>query len=64
MSGIYYARYRGRGKLIWKSLQTDRVSAAKLRLEDLLKEHRRQAQQENPVQPGQLLLCPFLLVIK
>jgi hypothetical protein len=27
----YYARIRVRGKLIWKSLKTDRVSVAKLR---------------------------------
>jgi hypothetical protein len=33
-SGGYYARIRVRGKLIWKSLKTDRISAAKLRLGD------------------------------
>jgi hypothetical protein len=32
-SGNYYARIRVRGKLIWKSLKTDRISVAKLRLE-------------------------------
>jgi len=29
-SGNYYARIRVRGKLIWKSLETDRISVAKL----------------------------------
>jgi hypothetical protein len=37
-SGIYYARVRVRGKLIWKTLKTDRMSVAKLRLGDFLKE--------------------------
>lgn len=31
-SGNYYARIRVRGKLIWKSLKTGRISVAKLRL--------------------------------
>src|SRR6266542_259317 len=47
-SGIYYARVRVRGKLIWKSLKTDRMSVAKLRLGDFLKEeknHRAEATQ-------------------
>ncbi|MGH8023019.1 MAG: hypothetical protein ACRED1_05540, partial [Limisphaerales bacterium] len=37
-SGIYYARVRVKGKLIWKSLKTDILSVAKLRLGDFLKE--------------------------
>ena len=36
-SGNYYARIRVRGKLIWKSLKTDRISVAKLRLRDFQK---------------------------
>jgi hypothetical protein len=39
-SGNYYARICGRGKLIWKSLETDRISVAKLRLSDFHKEER------------------------
>jgi hypothetical protein len=31
-SGNHYARSRVRGKLIWKSLKTDRISVAKLHL--------------------------------
>jgi integrase len=37
-SGTYYARARIKGKLIWKSLKTDSLSVAKLRLGDFLKE--------------------------
>jgi integrase len=31
-SGVYYARARVNGKLIWRTLETDRLSAAKVRL--------------------------------
>jgi hypothetical protein len=42
-SGNYYARIRVRGKLIWKSLKTDRISVAKMRLSDFHKEERQRA---------------------
>jgi hypothetical protein len=42
-SGNYYARIRVRGKLIWKSLKTDRISVAKLRLGCFHKEQRQLA---------------------
>jgi hypothetical protein len=32
-SGVYYARVRVAGKLIWKSLKRDRMTVAQLRLE-------------------------------
>ena len=41
--GNYYARIRVRSKLIWKSLKTGRISAAKLRLGDFHKEERQRA---------------------
>jgi integrase len=43
-SGIYYARVRVRGKLIWKTLKTDRMSVAKLRLGYFLKEENHRAE--------------------
>jgi integrase len=43
-SGIYYARPRIKGKLIWKSLKTDGLSVAKLRLGDFLKEENQRAE--------------------
>jgi integrase len=46
-TGIYYARMRIRGKLIWKSLKTDRVSVAKLRLGDLEKTERQKAEHQS-----------------
>jgi integrase len=42
-SGNYYARIRVRGKLIWKSLKTDRISVAKLRLGDFHYQERQRA---------------------
>jgi hypothetical protein len=37
-SGNYYARIRLKGKLIWKSLKTDDLAVAELRLGDVRKE--------------------------
>ena len=39
-SGIYFARVRIKGKLFRKSLETDVVSVARLRLVDFIKEKR------------------------
>ncbi len=39
-SGTYFARVRVGGKLIHKSLRTDKISVAQLRLNDLIKEER------------------------
>ena len=54
-SGIYYARFRVRGKLIWKSLKTDRITVAQLRLGDLQKEERKKAEQGQLLAKGKVL---------
>ena len=43
-SGGYYARVRIAGKLIWKSLKTDRMTVAQLRLGDFPKQERHRAE--------------------
>jgi len=43
-SQIYFARIRVKGKLIRKSLKTDKVSVAKLRLADFEKSERQKIQ--------------------
>lgn len=43
-SGNIYARFRASGKLIQKSLKTDRVSVAELRLGDFMKQERAKAE--------------------
>ena len=43
-SGVYFARFKVRGKLIRKSLKTDSLSVAKLRLDDLEKLERTSAE--------------------
>lgn len=43
-SGKIYARFRAGGKLIQKSLKTDRVTVAELRLGDLMKQERAKAE--------------------
>ena len=53
-SGNYYARIRVRSKLIWKSLKTDRISVAKLRLGDFHKEERQRAAAVTAVARGKM----------
>jgi hypothetical protein len=48
-SGIYFARFRVQGKLILKSLKTNGISVAKLRLADLEKEERQKAENQAAV---------------
>lgn len=43
-SGVYYARFRVKGKLIWRSLKTDKISIAKLRLDDVEEEERKKSE--------------------
>lgn len=53
-SGNYYARIRVRGKLIWKSLKTDRISVAKLRLSDFHNDERKRADAHKAVARGKM----------
>jgi integrase len=53
-SGTYYARFRVRGKLIWKSLKTDKVTVAHLRLGDLEEEERKKAERGQLVAKGKV----------
>src|SRR5262249_20261653 len=53
-SGTYYARIRVRGKLIRKSLKTSMVTIAKLRLSDLEKAERQNAEHQVAATDGKL----------
>jgi hypothetical protein len=53
-SGNYYARIRVSGKLIWKSLKTDTMSVAKLRLGDFHKSERQRAEAQTAVSRGKM----------
>ena len=53
-SRTYFARIRIRGKLIVKSLKTDSVAVAKLRLADLEKDERQAAEHRNVVATGRM----------
>lgn len=59
-SGNYYARIRVRGKLIWKSLKTDRISVAKLRLSDFHREERQRASAQKAVARGKMTFADAL----
>lgn len=51
-SGVYFCRIRVQGQLIRKSLKTDVLSVAKLRLTDEEKKHRQAAQRQLALQRG------------
>ena len=53
-SGTYYARLRVAGKLIRKSLKTDVLSVAKLRLADLDKQERQRAESTDAAARGKM----------
>ena len=53
-SGTYYARIRIRGKLLRKSLNTDLISVAKLRLNDLEKAERQANENKNALGNGKM----------
>ena len=59
-SGNYHARIRVRGKLIWKSLKTHRISVAKLRLGDFHKEERQRASAQAAVSRGKMTFSDAL----
>jgi integrase len=56
-SGTYYARMRVAGKLIWKSLKTDVVSVAKLRLGDFEKQERQRAESTDAIFQGKMTMA-------
>jgi integrase len=55
-SGIYYARLRVKGKLIRRSLKTDVLSVAKLRLSDFEKQERQRAASGDSVRAGKMTI--------
>jgi integrase len=63
-SGIYFARFRVRGKLIRCSLKTSRISVAKLRLGDLEKQERQRAEHQTAVAGGTMAFADALAIYK
>src|ERR1700722_2227464 len=63
-SGTYYARIRIRGKLLRRSLKTDLISVAKLRLNDLEKAERQAVECKDAVSNGKMTFGQALGVFK
>ena len=63
-SQIYFARFRVKGKLIRKSLKTDVLTVAKLRLADLEKSEQQKAQSLNAVAIGKMTFGDALAVFQ
>jgi len=63
-SGIYFARIRVRGKLIRRSLKTNTISVAKLRLSDLEKTERQRIEIQGAVTSGNMRFGEALEIFK
>jgi integrase len=63
-SGTYFARLRVKGKLIRRSLKTESLSVAKLRLADLEKSERQKAQSLSAVAGGKMTFGDALAVFE
>jgi len=63
-SGTYYARLRVKGKLIRRSLKTDVLSVAKLRLSDFEKHERQVAESRDSVAAGKLTMADAIEIHK
>ena len=63
-SGTYYARIRIRGKLLRKSLETDLISVAKLRLGDLEKTERQAGENKDSVADGRMTVGQAMAILK
>jgi integrase len=63
-SGVYFARLRVRGKLIRRSLKTTAITVAKLRLSDLEKKERQQAESKTSVANGTMTFGDALAVYR
>lgn len=55
-SGKLYARFRAGGKLVWKSLRTDKLTVAQLRLADLVKKSRESVARGVAITSGKMTL--------
>jgi integrase len=63
-SGMYFARFRVRGKLIRRGLKTRQISVAKLRLADLEKQERQRAEHQTAVADGVMAFADALAIYK
>jgi integrase len=63
-SGVYYARLRVKGKLIRRSLQTDLISVAKLRLADFEKHERQIAESSDSNRRGRITVNEAVEIYK
>ena len=53
-SGTYFARFRIKGKLVWRSLKTDKVTIAHTRLPDEIENERRKAENASALAKGKM----------
>ncbi len=56
-NGTYYARFKSAGKLVWRSLKTETLTVAVLRLGDLRKQEASRVAKSDQIQGGRLTLA-------
>jgi integrase len=55
-SGIFFARFRAGGKLVWRSLKTDSIAVARLRLRDMQRKEQRKTASGRRITQGKLTM--------
>lgn len=63
-SGIFFARVRIRGKLFRQSLQTDRMSVAKLRLADFIKQKGEEMGDDSAARSGKMTVADAVAIFR
>lgn len=63
-SGTYFARFRVKGKLVWRGLKTDKISIAQLRLADEMERERRKAENATAIAKGKMTMGDALRIYK
>lgn len=53
-SGTFFARFRVKGKLVWRGLKTDKISVAQLRLADEMDKERKKAENATAIAKGKM----------
>lgn len=63
-SGVFFARVRVRGKLFRQSLKTDKMSVAKLRLGDFIKERQEEMGDDSAVRSGKMTVADAVAMFR
>jgi len=63
-SKTYFARFRVKGKLVWRSLQTDKISVAQRRLHDEIEKERKKAEHTAAITKGRMTFSDAMRIYR